>query len=409
MSKYKYLSLLCIILLVCTLVCGICIPLFSENDNSKSSAGSQISASSAAATQSTTRQTATVTPSEEYKNEITITQGNAYVIELSDEETNALQSFESSNSSVVSVDSGGRIDAVNQGSALINAEFSDNKKYIYKVNVNEAEKSDYDGFSTCILSNQDILERNTTFNDGSKNLYKIMVNKTQNCVTVYTYDLDGAYTVPVRAMVCSCGLNGATITGSFSIYFRQEWNPLYNNVYGYYVSGISGDYLFHSVPFYAPQPDMLEVEEFNKLGNEASLGCIRMAVGDTKWIYDNCTVGTDVEIYESEEPGPLGKPETIKITDFNCGWDPTDSNENNPYYFKKPVISGAQDKSISKGSSFEPLNGITATDTCGNDISGKIECMGNVLTSKPGTYKLTYRVTDALHRTSSTDITITVQ
>jgi hypothetical protein len=35
--------------------------------------------------------------------------------------------------------------------------------------------------------------------------YIIKVNRLANCVTVYTYDLYGEYTVPVRAMVCSCG------------------------------------------------------------------------------------------------------------------------------------------------------------------------------------------------------------
>ena len=34
--------------------------------------------------------------------------------------------------------------------------------------------------------------------------------------------------------------------------------------------------------------------------------------------------------------GPLGKPETIRITNMSCGWDPTDDNKNNPYYDKRP-------------------------------------------------------------------------
>ena len=57
-------------------------------------------------------------------------------------------------------------------------------------------------------------------------------------------DENGEYTVPIRAMVCSCGKNNGTITGTFGIYFKHEWHPLFDNVYGQYVSGISGDDLF---------------------------------------------------------------------------------------------------------------------------------------------------------------------
>ena len=50
-------------------------------------------------------------------------------------------------------------------------------------------------------------------------------------------------------------------------------------------------------------------------GTAASMGCVRMTVEDAKWIYDNCKSGTTVEFYSSENPGPLGKPEAMKITD----------------------------------------------------------------------------------------------
>lgn len=73
----------------------------------------------------------------------------------------------------------------------------------------------------------------------------------------------------------------------------------------------------------------LELEEFNKLGEQASQGCVRLAVSDAKWVYDNCPTGTNVSIYDdAENAGPLGKPDAIKITDFTNKWDPTDSNKN---------------------------------------------------------------------------------
>lgn len=78
--------------------------------------------------------------------------------------------------------------------------------------------------------------------------------------------------------------------------------------YGQYATRIYDGYLFHSVPYYSQHKDDVEYDEFNKLGTVASLGCIRLAVVDVKWIYDNCPLGTPVVIYNDKDPGPMGKP-----------------------------------------------------------------------------------------------------
>lgn len=266
----------------------------------------------------------------------------------------------------------------------------------------------YDGYSTAILANQDILRKNLENNGYSINPYYIKVNKRQNCVTVYTYDENGNYTVPVRAMVCSCGLDGSTVTGDFSIYYNQEWNGLFGDVYGYYTVGFYGNYLFHSVPYYDASPDTLKTHEYNKLGQEASQGCVRMAVADEKWLFDNCYVDTPVTVYEDDNPGPLGKPEAMRITDHDCGWDPTDPDDDNPYARRSPQIAGAKNLFIDKGTSFDILSGITALDTCSNDITGKIVVTGSVDTEKEGSYNVTYSVEDSMHRTASKTIVVTV-
>lgn len=342
------------------------------------------------------------------KDSISLARGGAQVLELTDSEASRLVSFESSDAGIVSVDDGGRIDALRQGTATVTATFSNYKKYEYNITVGAEEKSEYDGFSTCIIANTDILEKNKSSN-SEKMLYSIKVNRKMNCVTVYTYDSDGSYTVPVRAMVCSCGENEGTITGSYGIYFKNKWHALYQDVYGKYVSGISGDYLFHSVPYYTPSENDLEVEEFNKLGTSASLGCVRMAIADVKWIYENCPQNTSIYIYDDDNAGPLGKPETIKITDTNCGWDPTDDSKDNPYLNKKPQITGVSDCTITQDGGFYPLGGVKAVDTCSNDITDRVTVTGNVITSRAGTYKVTYSVTDAMHRSTSVDITVTVK
>lgn len=348
-------------------------------------------------------------PSVQTQDDITIANGSSTIIPLSDIEEQTIIGFECSDKNIVTVDDGGRIDALQEGVAEITANFSNLGSYKYKIIVTEAEdKIEYDGFSTCILANTDILSENIRTFTGKQNLYSIKVNRQMNCVTVYTYDSKGKYTIPVRAMVCSCGLNGGTILGDFKIYFQKEWNALLNDVYGHYVSGISGNYLFHSVPYYSTDENKLETEEYNKLGSDGSLGCVRLAVADSKWIYENCPVGTPVTIYDDSNPGPLGKPESMHIADLNNGWDPTDDDKNNPYLIQKPQISGVSDRTINVGDDFDILDGVSAVDTCGNDITDKMVITGNVISSKAGEYKVTYEIEDAMHRTAREDIVITV-
>lgn len=315
--------------------------------------------------------------------------------------------WSSSDSNIVTVDDGGRIDGLSEGTATITAQIG-NTRHTYNITVAAQSQSIYDGYSTCYLANTDVLNENLN-NIYEKNPYFIKVNRSQNCVTVYTYDKNGEYTVPVRAMICSTGVNKATVIGDdFYIYYKQEWNPLFNDVYGHYVSGFYGDYLFHSVPYEDASADTLETEEFNKLGDEASLGCVRMETADVKWIYDNCPENTPVTVYDDDNPGPLGKPEAIKITDHTCSWDPTDDDPQNPYAAKTPEIHGASDLTITKGETADLLEGVTAVDTCSNDITDKISVTGNVLTDKVGTYKLTYSVEDTMHRTKRIDVTVKV-
>lgn len=163
--------------------------------------------------------------------------------------------------------------------------------------------------------------------------YLLKINRQQNVVTAYEKDENGEYTVPVRAILCSAGVNNATPRGTFHLSSKYTWRQLHGGVYGQYASRITGSVLFHSVPYARKNKSTLYWEKYNKLGQHASMGCVRLTVEDAKWIYDNCPSGTTVEVYDSEEPGPLGKPETLKLDrdNVNRGWDPTDPDEKNPW------------------------------------------------------------------------------
>lgn len=163
--------------------------------------------------------------------------------------------------------------------------------------------------------------------------YYIRINRKQNCITIYTLDENGEYTVPYKAMICSTGLYNATPRGTFQISDKYLWRELYGGVYGQYATRIYGGVLFHSVPYYRKAKNALCTEKYNKLGQQASMGCVRLTTEDAKWIADHCPKGTTVEIYDDDNPGPLGKPEAVKIdtNNPNKGWDPTDPDEENPW------------------------------------------------------------------------------
>jgi len=164
--------------------------------------------------------------------------------------------------------------------------------------------------------------------------YYIKINREQNVVTVYKKDDGDNYTIPVRAILCSTGLYNATPRGVFHLSNKYIWRELNGGVYGQYASRITGGVLFHSVPYASKNKATLYWDKYNKLGQQASMGCVRLTVEDAKWIYDNCPSGTAVEVYDSKDPGPLGKPETIKLDKDNAnkGWDPTDPDERNPWH-----------------------------------------------------------------------------
>ncbi len=163
--------------------------------------------------------------------------------------------------------------------------------------------------------------------------YYIRINRKQNCITVYTLDENGEYTVPCRAMICSTGLYNATPRGIFHISTKYRWRQLYGGVYGQYATRIYGGVLFHSVPYYRKDESRLCTDKYNKLGQQASMGCVRLTVEDAKWIAENCPVGTAVEVYDDDDPGPLGKPESVRLDADSPikGWDPTDPNPENPW------------------------------------------------------------------------------
>lgn len=202
--------------------------------------------------------------------------------------------------------------------------------------------------------------------------YYIKVNYGAQVITVYEKDENGKYTVPVRAMLCSTGRATPT-SGVYRTLDKGKWWGLYGDVYGQYSTWICGDILFHSVPYLTKgDKSSLEYWAYDQLGQRVSMGCVRLTVADAKWIYDNCVVGTQVEFYSSSNPGPWGRPETMKISnapDNIRGWDPTDPDSRNPWtqYLKELAEKEEEENTTDKN---EVVNEIT--NELVNDIANEI-------------------------------------
>lgn len=167
--------------------------------------------------------------------------------------------------------------------------------------------------------------------------YYIEVNRQQNVVMVYALSQNSKRLV--KTFVASTGRpDSETIVGTFYISGRYEALYLVGDVWGRYAVRIDGRYFFHSVPYFSkgnPDWDDLEYLEYNKLGSPASAGCVRLAVRDARWIYENIPDGTEVKIYDADTlPEGVIKPTPIKIDEDspNRGWDPTDPSPDNPWY-----------------------------------------------------------------------------
>ncbi len=74
-----------------------------------------------------------------------------------------------------------------------------------------------------------------------------------------------------------------------------------------------------------------------------------------------------------------------------------------------PVIN-ANNKELYEGEDFEVLKDVSAYDQEDGDITNKIEVTNNAVdTSKPGTYEVTYKVTDSSNETTTKTIIVTIK
>lgn len=131
------------------------------------------------------------------------------------------------------------------------------------------------------------------FNISSKTDHLVFVNIAEQKTYVYKGS-ENNWSLE-KSFLCSTGIEGKeTPVGVFTVQTRAPWffSPKYGQGGKYYVQ-FMGNYLFHSIPFDSDQTTVSDPT----LGVPSSHGCIRLAVEDSKWLYDNVKNGSKIIIY----------------------------------------------------------------------------------------------------------------
>lgn len=129
-----------------------------------------------------------------------------------------------------------------------------------------------------------------TLNIESATSYLINVSLENQKTYIYTGKPDNWKLI--RTCPCSTGINSEdTPSGSFTTKEKGDW--FFSDKYeqgGKYWTQITGDILFHSVPF---SKDKTRVLDYT-MNKPSSHGCIRLSIDDAKWIYTNIPKGSKV-------------------------------------------------------------------------------------------------------------------
>lgn len=149
----------------------------------------------------------------------------------------------------------------------------------------------------------------------------------------------------------------------------------------------------------------------NLLDGEVESDKLQYKVNDGDWL--DYTSPVDLKKLATEE-NPTVKVDVQSVYTSSLGvvessTDNTGDSSIDVPVLVKPIIS-ANDVVINVGDTFKELEGVTAVDGNGDDISSSVQVVtSNVNTSEAGVYNVTYRVTTEMGATATKTITVTVK
>ena len=128
--------------------------------------------------------------------------------------------------------------------------------------------------------------------------YKAYVSTSKNKVRIMAWTGDG-YNEEAKTFICTTGARGTpTLKGTYqAVGPISEWYYMSDSViWVRYAFQIKDNYFFHSVLFRHKGDKHPTSSSLRALGTNASHGCVRLSVEDSKWIYEHCAPGMTVVI-----------------------------------------------------------------------------------------------------------------
>jgi peptidoglycan hydrolase-like protein with peptidoglycan-binding domain len=145
-----------------------------------------------------------------------------------------------------------------------------------------------------------LFSENAVESDKPYHPYFIKVDISEQRLYIYTWNENKQdYSTLVKKVKCSTGAKGTpTPTGTFQDTTGpgKRWHHFSDYAcWAQYAFYIKGDIMIHSV-LYTKKGGSPTFGSVHNLGRRASHGCVRVAVKDAKWVWENCGVGTTIVI-----------------------------------------------------------------------------------------------------------------
>jgi hypothetical protein len=223
--------------------------------------------------------------------------------------------------------------------------------------------------------------------DSYQGAYYLYVSLKLNAIIVYGYDDDGEK-YAMRVMNCTIGPN--IKKGKYEIKSQYAMVMTQTDNWNLYNSQIGERLWIQSASYTSKFRGSLVTKEYNLITQTNKKGAnIRMAAGDARWIYTNCSVGTTVEVGNSTDL-PLERPEFTKLR-TSCKWDPTDPSKNNPWnqVANNTIAAYGEEVAVERGEKISYLAHVIAYDKDGNDVTKELKYK-KIDTKELGTYKVKY-------------------
>jgi lipoprotein-anchoring transpeptidase ErfK/SrfK len=155
-----------------------------------------------------------------------------------------------------------------------------------------------------------------------KNAYYVYVELGSYTVTVYGLDSKGNYTKVARQFSTAIGKrSGQSPPGTWKISGRERWHN-FSNSYAQYATKYRSGLYFHSPLYRRKDSNTLIVSSYNAIGTKNSSGCFRTTVANARWIYNNCSNGTEVKVVSGSPKGT--RASAPKNLSSSAKRDPTD-------------------------------------------------------------------------------------